>query len=157
MTTRLLTANWLLTIADEISVAERCATITALSFHPPRATARGHIGTFWQAVAAAAKRGVSVTIIAPPPSKQHPACGMNIGAARHCAEIGATFIFKNLPGLLHAKTALIDGRLAFIGSGNYTAAAAHHNHEAYIYTDDPQPVADLKQFHLSLFSKGITP
>lgn len=52
--------------------------------------------------------------------------------------------------LLHAKTVMIDNKIAWAGSGNWTAAASNHNHEFYIRTTDPLAVSALAGFHLEL-------
>jgi phosphatidylserine/phosphatidylglycerophosphate/cardiolipin synthase-like enzyme len=49
---------------------------------------------------------------------------------------------------------LIDGRIVWCGSGNFTAAAAHHNHEAYIRSEDVTIAAAIVSFYKKVLSSN---
>lgn len=127
--------GWALAMSKECAAAERTIHISALSMTPPTEHKTGHWQELWQAWCAAAKRGVNVHIWLPSPSEIYPATKGNIGAGRAIIEAGMHPHFVQGSRLLHAKTAIIDARTIWIGSGNFTAAAAHFNHEAYLRAD----------------------
>lgn len=134
----------------DLNAAETSITITALSINAPLPSTVGALGAFWVAIELAARRGIAVQLITAAPCLTHPATRYNGNAARfaHSRAIGAHLI--HLPRLLHAKTALIDQSISWIGSGNFTQAAMTRNHEAYIRCTDPSTAKALAAFHLGL-------
>lgn len=60
---------------------------------------------------------------------------------------------KNPPGgtavdsspSIHSKIYLIDDRIAYLGSLNFTVSGTQHNHETRIRTEDPAAVKDIKE------------
>jgi phosphatidylserine/phosphatidylglycerophosphate/cardiolipin synthase-like enzyme len=54
-------------------------------------------------------------------------------AADEAHKLKMSVRFVPQPNLLHAKSLVVDGLIVWAGSGNMTAAAAHHNHELYIH------------------------
>jgi phosphatidylserine/phosphatidylglycerophosphate/cardiolipin synthase-like enzyme len=75
---------------------------------------------------------------------QHaPATRGNYGAGRACTAAGIHIHYVTGNRLLHAKTCIIDKHAIWIGSGNFTAAAAHHNHEAYLRADCAKIAAEI--------------
>jgi putative cardiolipin synthase len=61
-----------------------------------------------------------------------------VGIHEFCAPRGAA-----LPEMLHAKAALVDGRVGFVGSFNFDQRSAWLNTETGVLFDDPALLADL--------------
>jgi phosphatidylserine/phosphatidylglycerophosphate/cardiolipin synthase-like enzyme len=126
--------EWCEAMAAQCATARYSIHISALSMLPPTPNATGQWPTLWREWCAAARRGVRVDIWLPAPSAIYPASLGNLSAARKIVEAG--MFIHSVPGnkLLHAKTCVIDKCSVWVGSGNFTAAAAHHNHESYMQT-----------------------
>jgi len=124
--------GWADHMAEECSAARRSIHISALSMLPPGPNAHGDWPELWRSWCAATRRGVRVDIWLAAPTPIHAATRGNFGAGRAITEAGMYIHYVRGPQLLHAKTAVIDAASIWIGSGNFTAAAAHHNHEAYL-------------------------
>lgn len=128
-------AGWAQAMRADCRAAARTIHASALSLQPPTPHGTGHWPELWGEWKAAAARGVRVGIWLPTPSNIYPATLGNFGAGRAAEEAGIHVHFVNGNRLLHAKTCIIDGLTVWIGSGNFTAAAAHYNHEAYLRAD----------------------
>jgi phosphatidylserine/phosphatidylglycerophosphate/cardiolipin synthase-like enzyme len=146
--------GWAATLADDIDSAQTRVTMTALSMLPPRIVQADDISRLWLALIHAAERGIEVTIALPAPSEAHPATLRNHTTALtlRAARIGAVLVPP--ARLLHAKTTTIDAAIAWIGSGNITAAAAHHNRELYLRTTDPRTVAEAMGWQRQQLAEG---
>lgn len=131
-------------MAADIDAALHSICISSLSLHPPRASRASNIGMLWSSIEAAAERGVSLLFFLPQSSKAHPATAFNESAATRLHAIGAKVHTLNPARLLHAKTVSIDDSIAWVGSGNWTAAAAAHNREAYIRAASPRIATRLR-------------
>ena len=70
---------------------------------------------------------------------------MNGHAAKLLHDLGASVHFLQVDNLLHAKTLSIDESIAWVGSGNWTAAASAHNREAYIRCHSPNMAHSLSR------------
>lgn len=127
--------SWAAALAADCTGAQSSILASALSLLPPTPNASGSWPELWRAWKAAAARGVRVAVWLPVPSPIHPATRGNFGAGRACTENQIEIHYIAGARLLHAKTCIIDARVVWIGSGNFTAAAAHHNHEAYLRAD----------------------
>jgi len=145
-------SQWAQPMTDDINSALHSVTVTALSIHHPRSTKQSPYASLFTALRAAAERGLSVTVLAPAPSKTHPATAQNANTLAALAEIGAITHLIPLPGLLHAKTCVIDNSIVWIGSGNWTAAAAHYNREMYTRLVSARVARKLQGQVLSLAS-----
>lgn len=154
MTTTTHTRTWCADMTADIAVAERTIIATALSLLPPRTIRLDDFTRWWLALADAAARGVAIQVALPAPHISHPATLRNDTAAAELRKIGATAILVPVTNLLHAKTICLDSRVAWVGSGNLTAAAAHHNRECYMRTVEPRAVAELAGFHARCFNDG---
>lgn len=129
--------EWAAPMAADIAAASASVVVSSLSLHPPRKSALTNIGQLWTALEAATANGCAVDFYLPTPGKSHPATAMNSASASRLFAIGVTVIFLPLVRLLHAKTVSIDGQIAWVGSGNWTAAASAHNREAYLRAASP--------------------
>lgn len=139
-----LCTEWAAPLAADIAAARSEVLITSLSLQPRRAATDHPITRLWSALAAAADAGALVTFILPTPHRAHPATQFNHAAARDLFEIGVRALFAPPANLLHAKTCAIDNRIAWVGSGNWTAAASAHNREAYIRAESPALAEKLR-------------
>jgi phosphatidylserine/phosphatidylglycerophosphate/cardiolipin synthase-like enzyme len=135
--------GWAAALAHECSRARTSIILSALSMQPPTPKASGDWPQLWRAMCEAPKRGVRVRVLLPAPSPIYPATKGNFRAGSELTKEGVEINYIKGPKLLHAKTAIIDNRAVWIGSGNLTAAAAHHNHEAYIRLDSERIACDL--------------
>lgn len=124
--------DWAPALAGDIASAERSIYITSLSMQLPRRAGATPHHLILDALTKAPARGVRVDVVLPPPSKAHPACAFNRQVAGVLHAFGARVWFAPVSNLLHAKTATIDEQIVWVGSGNWTAAAANHNREAYL-------------------------
>lgn len=143
MTTITMPENWAQKLAEDCRAAGASIVISALSMQAPRHKNGTPFSDLWEAITAAPARGVPVKIYLAAPAQAHPATLYNGHAAQLAHARGVHVDFVPMPHLLHAKTAIIDGLLVWIGSGNITAAAAHHNHEAYCRFWSPEIAARL--------------
>lgn len=129
--------HWAAAMAADCNAAQSDIALSALSLLPPRTNSPGEWPTLWQALIAAAARGVRVTLYLAKPSPINLATTRNHGTAATANAHGIACRLIPGPHLLHCKSLTIDSRIVWIGSGNFTSAAAHHNHEAYIRAARP--------------------
>lgn len=129
--------GWANHMAIECGNAQKTIHVSALSMHPPTPNGQGDWPELWRAWCIAAMRGVAVNIWLPAPSPIYPATKNNTGAGSKITLNGMHIHYVTGNRLLHAKTCVIDESSIWIGSGNFTAAAAHHNYEAYLRADCP--------------------
>jgi len=144
------TTRWAAAIAQDTSKAAASVTMTALSMLPPRRKQQGDLALLLAACAAARDNGCAIEFIIAAPSRSHPATLRNHESAEWLNKQGFGTVLVPLPGLLHAKTALIDRATAWVGSGNLTHAAATHNHECWMRSTESNVVAELAIFHAEL-------
>lgn len=147
--------EWAEPLAADIAAAQSSLLVTALSLHPMRKVSASPLGRLWLEIAGAAARGLLINFILPAPSRSHPATAMNGQAADALRAVGARCHFAPPARLLHAKTACIDARITWIGSGNWTAAAASHNHEAYVRTVCPVIAERISARWATAFFLGV--
>ena len=129
--------DWAGKMADECSKAKYSIHLSATSLHAPTPNGTGAWPRLWNTWVEAAARAVQVRIWLPAPSPIHPATRGNSTAGDKILAKGMWVHYVTGPRLLHAKTCIIDGEIIWIGSGNFTAAAAHHNHETYLRATCP--------------------
>lgn len=140
-----LHTDWARPLATDIAAARASVLLTSLSLQPRRRDGEHPISLLWSAMETAARAGARVLFILPAPSRVHPATAFNLSAAADLHAIGVLSAFAPAANLLHAKTASIDGLIAWVGSGNWTAAASAHNREAYIRAECPALAASLSR------------
>jgi len=110
-----------------IEMAQERICITAAYFVPPRRLVR--------ALSKAAARGVEVRLVLPSISDSRPA--LHAGRSHYGRLLRAGVrIFERQDALLHAKTAVIDGTWATVGSSNMDWRSFLHNAEANVIVLD---------------------
>jgi len=139
----LVPENWAAILVDDINQANTSIIGTALSMLPPRTTQAGPWPAMWNALCAAAARHVRIRFTLPAPNRAHPATAQNATGARAAHDKGMIVTMIHSPRLLHAKQFIIDENVVWIGSGNMTAAAYAHNHEAWIRFESKKIAATL--------------
>lgn len=135
--------EWAKGMAYDIKQATQSIHLTALSIHRPTKNGRGAWPDLINAWKAAALQGVRIDLWLPAPSHTHPATLQNMTVGKYLSDQGLNIHLVKPTKLLHAKTCVIDRRIVWIGSGNFTAAAAHHNHEAYMRAECPKIAEEL--------------
>jgi len=146
--------EWAAPMATDIDRAMTSICISSLSLHPPRASRASNIGRLWDSLEAATGRGLSLAFFMPQSSKAHPATAFNESAAARLHAIGATVHTLPSAYLLHAKTVSIDDAIAWVGSGNWTAAGSTHNREAYLRAESSRIAARLRNHWYEELKKG---
>lgn len=141
--TTLHLTDWAELQAHDCTAARQRITISALSCLPPKTKTPGAWPRLWAAWADAAGRGIKVTLYLPAPSAIHPASFQNGQTAIKAHAAGIKCHMIKGPRLLHCKSIAIDENICWIGSGNFTSAAAHHNLEAYTRTISAEMVEQL--------------
>lgn len=126
--------HWAASMRADVAAAVESVSISALSLQPPMTKSPGEWPDLWHALVAAAARGLTVRLYLPAPTATHPATRFNEAVAKKAADAGIRCHLIRGPRLLHCKSLVIDNRIVWIGSGNFTAAACHHNLEAYSRT-----------------------
>ena len=138
-----LASTWAERMAEDVRNAQEQVIMTALSMQQARGSSHGHWHALWSALIAAPGRGVAVKVWLPQPHHAHPATLGNHTAAMTLAKAGVVCQLVKDSHLLHAKTCVIDEQIAYVGSGNFTAAACNHNHEAYLRVDCKRLARDV--------------
>lgn len=131
-----ITPEWIKKMHENVEASTQSIYISALSMQAPAHKSITPHSKYMRAIAAACARGVRVCVWLAKPRPDIPATHANTGARQWLMAQGIECRFCDDGKLLHAKTMVIDGLLLWIGSGNMTAAAAHHNHEAYLCVSD---------------------
>lgn len=119
-----------------VELAQHRISITAAYFVPPRRLVR--------ALCKAAERGVDVRLVLPSISDSW----VPLQAARsHYGRLlrSGVRIYERYAALLHAKTAVIDGVWATVGSSNMDWRSFLHNAEANVIVLDPDFAAELDE------------
>lgn len=135
--------QWAATMARDCDAAGVSIHACAISCMPPRTNAPGSWPQLWASWCGAAARGLAVTLYLPAPLKAHGATHYNGEAGRLAAAAGMRPRLKVGPRLLHSKALVIDNRVVWIGSGNFTCAAASKNAESYVRIISPDFAAEI--------------
>lgn len=148
-----LHTDWASAMALDIAMARSSVLITSLSLQTAE-TCPGHpLGMLWAAMHEAAQRGAAITFILPQPARSHPATAYNIHAGYALQAAGVRVIYAPTGNLLHAKTVTIDESIVWVGSGNWTKAAAAWNHEAYVRCQCPALAVRMANYWREKFGK----
>ncbi len=100
------------------------------------------VAPYTQALAAAARDGVDVRLLVPGSSDIPLVAGMSRAGYRPLLKAGIR-VFEWNGSMLHAKTAVADGRWARVGSSNLNLASWLNNHEIDIAVEDAGFAAQL--------------
>lgn len=133
-----------------ITTAAKRITLTTAYFTPT-----AHL---MAALAAAVKRGVTVTIICNGPYHTHP-IAQRAGQVSYAAALAAGIaIYEYQPTKMHAKLIVIDDRYSIVGSPNLNTRSSYHDEEIALSIDSTELAAALaKAFKHDLTnSKAVT-
>lgn len=133
-----------------IHSAEKSLQITTPYFLPDAALRKE--------LAAAARRGVAINIVVPGPfTDQRWVRLASRRMYRHLLSAGIK-VFEYLPAMLHAKTMIVDGRVAVVGTTNIDNRSFEHNDEVNLLVVDPEVAGVLAaQFAVDLAaSEAVT-
>lgn len=112
-----------------------------------------------QALIAAAKRGVRVTVILDQPPEGDSPQAPNHQVAEQLRQHGITVQFDAPEQTTHSKLVVIDQRYVFIGSHNFTQSALRYNQEASVRIDSPrltqQALAYLQRLETSRTAPAV--
>ena len=112
-----------------------------------------------QALIAAAKRGVRVTVILDQPPEGDAPQAPNRPVAAQLRQQGITVQFDTPERMTHTKLVVIDQRYVFIGSHNFTESALRYNNEASVRIDSPrlaqQALAYLQRLEMSRAAPAV--
>jgi cardiolipin synthase len=107
---------------------------------------------FVDAMAAAARRGVAVTLYSPRPNNKPVIRDYLLGACRQ-----AGIALKLTPMMTHAKAALIDDEVLVVGSSNFDFVSHRASAEYVATIRDPSLVASFKRDLLEPLREGAEP
>jgi phosphatidylserine/phosphatidylglycerophosphate/cardiolipin synthase-like enzyme len=135
--TRLHSDRWAHELANDCRNAKKSIHLCSMSMQVPKRNTRSDWQELWDEWVRAKLRGVDVALWLAAPQSNAAATRGNgrAGAAAVAAGIKLRYVRGNK--LLHAKCAIIDVERAWIGSGNFTCAAACENYETYLSISSP--------------------
>jgi phosphatidylserine/phosphatidylglycerophosphate/cardiolipin synthase-like enzyme len=103
-------------------------------------------GRLLNAMLAARKRNVAVTIVFDMGDKSELTSKFNQATAKTLKQAGVEVIFDDPDRRMHAKMCIIDQNISFIGSHNYTYSAMQRNAEATVRISSPEIAAEALQY-----------
>lgn len=99
----------------------------------------------------AAKRGVKVNIIFEKSNYEDDLSNIyNIKTAKYLENNGINVVFDNISRKLHAKMCLIDNKIIYTGSHNFTYSAMQKNSESSVKIVSEKDAHDVKKFFDSI-------
>ncbi len=113
---------------DSFRRAQRSITLTTPYFVPDRHTQKN--------LQAAAQRGVDVRLLVPRKNDQRLVQWASRAAYAQLLDAGVR-VYEYLPRMLHAKTAVVDGAWATVGTANLDYRSLFVNHEIILVTRAP--------------------
>jgi len=133
---RILTAEGL--GQASLAAARKATSSVWMSGYAFSGSLEGAIGAFYAVLAAKAKEGVEVVIVAEygqatPPSVKQATRKFVHEMARHGVHVYLHSQWK----ALHKKLLIVDGRTVFLGSSNFTSAGTLYNQDLNIAVDSP--------------------
>ena len=129
-------------LAEAIEGAQSSVRLATYVF---RLSPRGETGRLAKALAQAAKRGVEVEVYLETTGKKDSLELQNRQVAKWLKRNRIKVYFDGPNQRSHAKAAVIDHRLCFVGSHNLTEAALKHNYELTLRVDSPTLAQELEQ------------
>lgn len=133
--------------ANLIACAQHELTLSTPYFVPD--------ATVFEALCAAAHRGVTVTLIFPKVNDSWIVAAASRSYYRRLLEAGC-IIHEFMGGLLHAKTLTIDGKVSLVGSSNLDLRSFDLNYENNILLQDPgvtQLISERQQDYIARSSQ----
>jgi phosphatidylserine/phosphatidylglycerophosphate/cardiolipin synthase-like enzyme len=124
--------EWSPALLADLRAAQHTITIAAHSFMVPIGAARTSWLQTWETLIEKSNQYCAVNLYLAAPLLSHPATLNNVHAATKAHKHGIRCTLLKPPRVLHAKFAVIDNHLTWVGSGNMTAAAHHHNREVWL-------------------------
>jgi cardiolipin synthase len=119
-----------------LAAAQKQATITTPYFAPDP--------PLLDAIVATARRGVALTIVFPQRNDSRIVGAISRAYYPTLAKAGAR-IFEFRSGLLHAKTLVVDGRLALVGSSNMDRRSLDLNFENNVLFESEEVAAEVEE------------
>ena len=102
------------------------------------------------ALQTSALSGVDVRMIVPAKSNHRVTAAAGRSYYEECLEAGVG-IYEYLPGMIHSKTIVVDGRIALVGSANMDMRSFRLNYEVHAVVRDAQAALRLERtFHEDL-------
>jgi phosphatidylserine/phosphatidylglycerophosphate/cardiolipin synthase-like enzyme len=102
-------------------------------------------------LSAAAKRGVPVFVLLEREKDRRSQVNeANEETAKRLRKAGIVPVFDSPERTMHAKIAVIDRRLVFLGSHNFTQSALKYNHEVSLRVDSPALAEELLRYVRSI-------
>jgi cardiolipin synthase len=102
------------------------------------------------ALQTAALSGVDVRMIVPAKSNHRVTAAAGRSYYEECLEAGVG-IYEYLPGMIHSKTIVVDGRIALVGSANMDMRSFRLNYEVHAVVRDAEAAMRLERtFHEDL-------
>lgn len=99
----------------------------------------------------AAKRGVKVNMIFEKSNYEDDLSNIyNIKTAKYLENNGINVVFDNISRKLHAKMCLIDNKIIYTGSHNFTYSAMQKNSESSVKIVSEKDAYDVKKFFDSI-------
>jgi len=130
-------------IVREIARAQKTIDVMMYSF-----TSRPIV----QAMDQAKARGVAIRVLLDKGQETQ-----KYAKGRYFVNKGINVRYDTGAGLMHNKVGIIDGRILFTGSFNWTAQAEARNAENLLVIDDPVFIKKYQERFNSLWAKGRTP
>ncbi len=121
---------------QNIQAAEKSIYLTTSYFFPDR--------NFFQLILDKARAGVDVKIILRGKDDEYLPVRFSTSYF-HKALLANIGIYRYEPAIIHAKTAIIDGKWATVGSSNLDKFSFYYNMEANIATTDPGLVKEISE------------
>lgn len=127
---------------QNIQTAEKSIYLTTSYFFPDR--------NFFQLILDKARSGVDVKIILRGKDDEYLPVRFSTSYF-HKALVANIGIYRYEPAIIHAKTAIIDGKWATVGSSNLDKFSFYYNMEANLATTDPLFVKEVSE----LFNENL--
>ncbi len=108
--------------------------------------------SLFDAMSYAVMRGVNIKLILPGiPDKKMPYC-LARSYYKDLIDIGVE-IYEYIPGFVHAKTTVSDGRKAIVGTINYDYRSLYLHYECAAYMIDAKEIADIEKDVIDTLAK----
>lgn len=133
-------------MARDLDNADSSVILTSLSFHTSRGSSISPYTTLFNALKRCSLANLQCEAFLSNPASKNQAAWRNLSSSLVLSTFGWRVHFPNAGKLLHAKSMLIDQKILYVGSGNFTHSAAHNNWECFIRTDSQSAIADYLLF-----------